>query len=112
MKPQAPAAFSFLDTALVGAVLLNWTVPAAYFWTTAAEKDAVLPHLPRFLWMLPGMLWQYVPWLLVVGVVGGLLAYHLVRGKKKSLGVFSRIVLVLLFLVLSFCNVWWGGAIH
>ena len=108
---RIPKKLFLLDTGLVTLLLLTWTIPGAYYWHIAEEKDAVLPYLPRLLWIVPGALWDSAPWGFGILLVAAPLTYHLLRGNRRRLKPSTRFMLLTALALVALINWLWGRAI-
>jgi hypothetical protein len=43
-----------------------WVLPSVFFWKIVKEHDMVVPHVPRLVWIVPGVAWGSSPPLLVI----------------------------------------------
>ena len=92
-------------------LLIFWFIPSALFWHLALNQQIFLPHIPRYFWLLPGELWQKMPWLFIIFIVVLSVLFIFVVLKY---GIHLRKVRFVAYIILALTtciHLLWGGAI-
>ena len=99
------------DTLFFVILLWSWAITGAYFWYVARINQILLPHVPRFVWQLPGELWHRTPILLVGLLFIFPILFHFLLAKQPSLVRLIRSLLIFMFVIVFAVNIMWGTAV-
>jgi len=96
-----------LDVALFVGALWTWAISAAYFWSIADSRAAILPYVPAALWVGPGELWRLAPVLFLAVLAAIPLLITRARARLRQ---FRGVLIAVLSVVVTVALVW-GGAL-
>ena len=101
----SPGALAWLSA------LWIWVIPSASFWALTKSQGILLPHVPRYLWVGPGEIWQASPWLFAGLCLVLSWAIFAGAGRWPRLARETRMLAVVVAIIAVVIHAVWGGAI-
>jgi hypothetical protein len=95
---------------LLLAAIWTWACSSAWFWGLAVQQDALLPDVPRLIWVAPGSLWQAAPAVFLAALAATTLFFWFNPGHRVKLARF-RFLVVLGLVMTGLAGLVWGRAL-